>query len=88
MYSVGKERKGGGVNERGEFSHNDKLRCLKCGYIWDVGEHDTWEYGIYEDGDHEIDCPECYFEFKINTHVRYLFVSPPLKEEKNESNNL
>lgn len=45
--------------------------CPHCGYAipTDLGYEDFPE--IYEDGDHEIDCPECEKTFVLETAVSY-----------------
>ncbi len=53
------------------FWHNKQPKCPHCGKDIDVGENDIWR--IYEEGEHDIDCPYCDLEFSVSTHVAYSF---------------
>lgn len=50
----------------------DKVpRCPHCGRGCGPSEHD-W-YDLYEEGEHEKECPHCDGEFVISTSVSYSY---------------
>lgn len=52
------------------FTHNEKPKCPHCGYVF----IDLTDYGeIYEDGEHELECPDCDLTFDVSTHVEVSF---------------
>lgn len=62
------------LDKQDELHHPSDVRCPKCGYHWRIGEADDYER--YGEGEHEVTCLECEFEFEITTWVSYTFVSP------------
>lgn len=71
------------VDRPAELDHPSEVRCPKCGYHWRVGDGD--DYDLYEDGTHEVSCPDCNFDFEVETSVTYSFRSPArTKEESDE----
>ena len=60
--------------EEGEVCHGGRLRCPACRHQWDVADFDVFD--LYEEGRHEIMCPECEHEFTVSTDVSYTFTSP------------
>ncbi|MBR1738310.1 MAG: hypothetical protein IJ736_15110 [Firmicutes bacterium] len=55
--------------------------CPHCGYA------DPTEWGfedfpeIYEDGEHEVECPECEKKFVLETHISYFYKTKKLSRE-------
>ena len=64
-----------------ELSHSKRLRCPKCTTSHEV----DWEDNIRTEGDHGIYCSACDFQFSIQTHVSYTFISPPLLEKTQDT---
>jgi len=65
--------------------HDSLIRCPSCKNTWDIV--DNSDYECYNEGEHDIVCPECNHEFTIETIVEYSFTSPELikdEEEKDE----
>ena len=71
-----------------EVRHEQRIRCPKCGHQSPVHDWDMCDYGevFYQEGQHDIYCPQCEHEFEITTHVTYTYESPPLlsPEEKED----
>lgn len=59
-----------------EVTHDDFIRCPKCGHEEDTGELDCDSGYIFSDGDHDWACSECGHVFLISTDVSYSFTSP------------
>jgi transcription elongation factor Elf1 len=71
-----------------ETRHDKYIRCPKCGHQSPVHDWDMCDYGevFYEEGEHEVMCPQCEYEFTITTHVSYAYTSPPpLTPEEKEA---
>lgn len=64
----------------GEVSHGDYIRCPACGSR--IVVHDGDSYELLSDGEHEVMCNECEFEFEITTDVTYAFTSPARLEKE------
>lgn len=50
---------------------NDNPICPFCDKILNISEYDL--FFLYEEGEHEIDCPECDHKLIVNTRVKHLF---------------
>ena len=59
--------------EKFDTWHTDFVICPHCGYAIpaDLPYEDFPE--LYEDGSHEIDCPECEKQFILETNVSYSY---------------
>lgn len=68
------------IVDQGEVSHGDYIRCPACGNRITV--HDGDSYELLSDGEHEVMCNECEFEFAITTDVTYIFTSPARLEDE------
>lgn len=66
--------------EDGEVTHNDFIRCPACRNQMRIMGGD--DYDSYGEGEHEIMCDGCEFEFEITTEVTYTFTSPAILEEE------
>jgi hypothetical protein len=64
--------------EWGNFFGNSSPKCPHCGYDCDVSAHDL--YRVYEEGEHEIDCPSCGLEFTVSTRVSFSFSTEDQEE--------
>lgn len=60
--------------DHGEVSHDDFIRCPRCGHTHYA--HDGDSYEILADGEHGYSCMECNYDFEITTHVSFTFNSP------------
>lgn len=49
----------------------DHPKCPHCGHACGISENDWWD--LYEEGEHEKECPACEGEFTITTQVSYSF---------------
>ncbi len=58
-------------NNNEKVSSSKMVRCPRCGYI-ELVEH----FGIHEEGDQNVDCSCCEFEYKVLVIVTYCFESP------------
>jgi len=61
-----------------ELHSNEKVRCPDCGRAWRVGDGDYYE--LYNEGTHDVTCPECDADFEVRTWVQHTFVSPARKK--------
>lgn len=61
--------------------HEELIRCPQCVHQFkayvdcDDGER-------LEDGEHNIECPECQAKFQIVTHVSFSFESPAIQKKE------
>jgi hypothetical protein len=63
-------------------SHRSRLRCPGCRHQWDAYEHEG--PSILDDGEHDVQCPECDRAFTIETTVSFSFESPKLGDQSDE----
>ncbi len=72
-------------DEKVDTFSTDYVVCPYCGngMETDLGYEDFPE--IYEEGDHEIECPECENTFILNTSVSYSWETEKLKSEENHN---
>jgi DNA-directed RNA polymerase subunit RPC12/RpoP len=66
-------------DSKSSISHDTYIRCPKCktSYLPDAFR----EYSVFEEGEHDIDCPKCGYFFIIETTISYSFESPALDDE-------
>lgn len=46
-------------------------KCPHCGRECDISDNDWWR--LYEEGEHEVECPHCEGDFTVSTSVSYSF---------------
>ena len=56
-----------------EFFGNDNPKCPHCGADCEISQND-W-YSLYEEGEHEVTCPDCDRDFIVSTSVSYTFTT-------------
>jgi DNA-directed RNA polymerase subunit RPC12/RpoP len=66
--------------EKGKVSHDSYIRCPKCSSQWDPQTIE--QYDAFQDGEHDVICPECEHRFEIITYVTYTFISPAMEGSK------
>lgn len=54
-----------------DFRWEKHPRCPHCGATCDIDRND-W-YHLYEEGEHEVECPLCDLPFAVSTHVEFTF---------------
>ena len=54
-----------------DFWGKRQPKCPHCGEECEVHENEWRE--IYEEGEHEVECPHCEGEFIVSTRVSYSF---------------
>lgn len=54
-----------------EFWGNDHPKCPHCGHDVSISENELWH--LYEEGEHDIECPQCDGDFAVYTRVSYSF---------------
>lgn len=57
-------------SDKWDFRCNKFPKCPHCGYEY---EDFCDNYYILEDGDHEMNCYDCGYQFTVNTSVSYTF---------------
>ena len=55
---------------------NKNVRCPACRNYFDP--HASEYYTLLEYGDHDVICPECDYEFEIETNIEWSFDSPAM----------
>ncbi len=60
-----------GMRAESEYWLNDNPRCPHCGEDCDISKNDWWR--LYEEGEHDVDCPHCDDSFTVSTRVSYTF---------------
>ena len=66
--------------DRLDFMLNDEPSCPHCGYTYRINDNDAWS--LYEEGEHEVECPTCELEFTVYTHVRHSFSTDVQEDEE------
>lgn len=61
----------------------DQPKCPHCGEVCRIGAND-W-YDLYEEGEHEVECPRCGGEFTVITSVSYSFDTSEQVEDDEET---
>jgi len=54
-----------------EFWGNKQPKCPHCGHEVGISKNDLWR--LYEEGEHELECPDCEGAFIVWTRVSYSF---------------
>ncbi|WP_143277347.1 hypothetical protein [Bordetella genomosp. 9] len=54
-----------------DFWGNDEPKCPHCGGECSVNDNEWWQ--LYEEGEHQVECPSCDLEFTVSTRVSYAF---------------
>jgi len=71
------------VNESTDsVKHNKFIRCPKCHSVFEPLTFS--EFDIYEEGDHDVDCPKCNYFFIVETVVTYSFESPAVMDKEED----
>lgn len=63
-----------------ELVHNTFIRCPNCLKSWDPARSE--DYDVFQEGENDVCCHECNFDFIVSTHVKHTFYSPPLIEKE------
>ena len=58
----------------GEVFSDSFIRCPKCDYQENVWESDDYE--VLNDGEHQVQCYKCNYEYEIMTEISHTFTSP------------
>lgn len=58
--------------------HNKMIRCPRCRHL--INPYREEMHHAFNDGDHDIICPECQHQFKVAVSVEYTFTSPRMDE--------
>lgn len=66
--------------DRLDFWRNDNPKCPHCGESVDIVQHELWN--LYEEGEHDVECPHCEGEFVVGTDISYSFSTD--EQEKSE----
>lgn len=59
------------AGERLIFWRNKDPRCPHCAESIDIDRHELWR--LYEEGEHDMECPHCEGEFVVSTNITYSF---------------
>ena len=84
LFPTGTETKCGNCQEFDEskesVEHGTLVRCPSCKHQWDIERYfsSNAEYDIFEEGEHNIICPECEHEFEVTTKILRSYISPEL----------
>lgn len=66
-----------------DFWGLDRPKCPHCGEVYNVDDNEAYE--LYEDGTHEIHCPDCETQFTVTTNVYYSFSTDEQEDDTDES---
>lgn len=64
------------------IQHNKLIRCPKCNELFEPVVFR--DFDIYEEGEHDLDCPKCKYFFIVETTVTYTFESPAMMDLEDE----
>jgi cytochrome c-type biogenesis protein CcmH/NrfF len=59
------------VDEYFKYRNNDNPKCPHCDEDIDISENEL--YHLYEDGTHEIDCPNCNGNIIVESDAKWSF---------------
>ena len=59
---------------------DDYVICPYCGYAMETNVNYEDLSEIYEEGDHDVECPECEKCFRLTTSVSYSWETEKIKE--------
>lgn len=65
-----------------KFSLNASPKCPHCGDDYDINDHEAWN--LYEEGEHQIECPSCDLEYAVSVGVSYNYSTDEQEEEDDE----
>jgi uncharacterized Zn-finger protein len=54
-----------------DFRANKNPKCPHCGTDCAINDLEWWQ--LYEEGEHEVECPVCELEFTVSTAVQHSF---------------
>ena len=54
-----------------DYWASDEPKCPHCGHVCHVSDNEWWD--LYEEGEHEKECPSCEGKFTVSTRVSYSF---------------
>lgn len=57
--------------DRIQYKRNDDPRCPHCDFIIDISKNEFYE--LYEEGEHEIQCPSCEKNITVKSEIEYKF---------------
>lgn len=57
----------------------DNPKCPHCGAVCSVNDNEWWS--LYEEGEHEVCCPNCDGDFAVSTSVSYSFSTDEQADE-------
>jgi len=66
----------------GNITNTKYIRCPRCKNTFEPIEF--LDFDIYEDGEHDLDCPRCKHFFIVETTVSYSYESPAFVENPPE----
>lgn len=70
-----------------KMSSDRAIRCPACRATIDPSERDWWEYGVFEEGNHDVSCPHCDHDFEVQTWIRHTFESPAMIQQRAPSDD-
>lgn len=61
------------LNDRGscDFSYEKNPRCPHCGETCRIEDQEWWH--LFDEGEHEVECPHCDLQFTVSTRVTHHF---------------
>ncbi len=59
------------TGDRYDFMYEKHPKCPHCGHDCNVSDNDWWH--LYEEGEHDVECPLCDLPFIVSTHVQHSF---------------
>ena len=54
-----------------DYAYNNEPLCPFCDYSMDINASELFQ--LYEDGDHELNCPNCAKLVKVQSNVTFDF---------------
>lgn len=61
-----------------DYFCNKDPKCPHCGTEVNVGDNELWK--LYEEGEHDISCPNCDLDFTVTTSVTYSFSTDDVEQ--------
>lgn len=62
-----------------EFWGNKNPKCPHCSHEYDIQDHEAW--ALYEEGEHEIECPLCDLTYIVSVNVSYSYSTDDQPDE-------
>ena len=65
-----------------DFCANKSPKCPHCGDDYNITDNEAWE--LFDEGDHEVECPACDQAFTVSVIVSHSYSTYEQEDEDDE----